>query len=168
MIGHSGIADRPTRIRWRILGLLIVSSFVSYVLRYNVSTAGPSMIDDLGISEIQYGWVLAAFAAGYAIFQFPSGLLGVAWGHRRTLAAAMVLWGLLTILTAFIPGPGVAGMWLTIAALVVVRFLVGAAHAPIYPITGGVVQGTLTKGRWITSHCISRNVPVVRIKAFKT
>ncbi|MCI0516601.1 MAG: MFS transporter [Woeseiaceae bacterium] len=148
MMEQSGIEQRATRIRWRILGLLIVSSFVSYVLRYNVSTAGPSMIDELGISEIQYGWVLAAFTAGYAIFQFPGGLLGVAWGHRRTLATAMVLWGLLTILTAFIPGPGFAGMWVTIAALILVRFLVGAVHAPIYPITGGVVERWFPVGHW--------------------
>ncbi|MDH4048315.1 MAG: MFS transporter [Gammaproteobacteria bacterium] len=141
-------SSRPTIVRWRVLGLLVISSFVSYVLRYNVSTAGPSLIDDLGITEIQYGWVLAAFTAGYAIFQFPSGLLGVAWGHRRTLATAMVLWGLLTILTSVVPGPDVAGVGLTVASLIVVRFLVGAVHAPIYPITGGVVERWFPVGHW--------------------
>ncbi len=148
MTAAAAMAQRPTAIRWRILVLLVISSFVSYVLRYNVSTAGPSLIEDLRISEIQYGWILAAFTAGYAIFQFPSGLLGVAWGHRRTLAAAMVLWALLTILTAVVPGPDFAGVSVTIAALIVLRFLVGAVHAPIYPITGGVVERWFPVGHW--------------------
>jgi ACS family glucarate transporter-like MFS transporter len=149
MSADAGLATRPTAIRWRILGLLVLSSFVSYVLRYNVSTAGPSMIDDLGLSEIQYGWILAAFTAGYAIFQFPSGLLGVAWGLRRTLAVAMVLWGLLTILTSFVPGTADDGtVWLTVGSLIVIRFLVGAVHAPIYPITGAMVERWFPVGHW--------------------
>jgi ACS family glucarate transporter-like MFS transporter len=141
-------AQRPTAVRWRVLGLLVVSSFVSYVLRYNVSTAGPSMMTDLGLSEIQFGYVLAAFTAGYAIFQFPSGLLGVAWGARRTLMLAMILWSVLTILTAVVPGPDVAGISVTVGALIVVRFLVGAVHAPIYPMTGAVVERWFPVGHW--------------------
>jgi MFS transporter, ACS family, glucarate transporter len=141
-------AQRPTAVRWRILGLLVLSSFVSYVLRYNVSTAGPSMVIDLGLSEIQYGWILAAFTAGYAIFQFPSGLLGVAWGPRRLLMVAMILWGGLTILTSVVPGPDFAGVWVTVLSLIVIRFLVGAVHAPIYPMTGAVVERWFPVGHW--------------------
>jgi len=32
---------------------------------------------------------------------------------------------------------------------------------------GGVVQGTLTKGLWITPHCISRKELAVRISALR-
>jgi ACS family glucarate transporter-like MFS transporter len=148
MTTQGSIAQRPTAIRWRILGLLVISSFVSYVLRYNVSTAGPSMMTDLGLSEIQFGWILAAFTAGYAIFQFPGGLLGVYWGPRRMLTVAMILWALLTILTSFVPGPGFAGLTFTIVSLIVVRFLVGAVHAPIYPMTGAVVERWFPVGHW--------------------
>lgn len=128
--------------------LLVISSFVSYVLRYNVSTAGPSMMTDLGLSELQFGWILAAFTAGYAIFQFPGGLLGVYWGPRRTLTVVMILWALLTILTSFVPGPDFAGLSFTLVSLIVVRFLVGAAHAPIYPMTGAVVERWFPVGHW--------------------
>ena len=60
----------------------------------------------------------------------------------------MVLWAVLTILTAFVPGPDFAGVSVTIAALIVLRFLVGAVHAPIYPITGGVVERWFPVGHW--------------------
>ena len=51
-------------------------SFIAYVLRTNLSFAAPEMMADLGLSELQWGWVMAAFTAGYTIFQFPGGLLG--------------------------------------------------------------------------------------------
>ena len=53
--------NRPTAIRWRVLALLVLASFISYVLRYNLSTAGPEMMTDLGITEQQLGYILAAF-----------------------------------------------------------------------------------------------------------
>ena len=43
------------------------------------------MMSDLGLSEIQWGWVLAAFTAGYAIFQLPGGILGDRFGPRRVI-----------------------------------------------------------------------------------
>ena len=77
--------DRPTAIRWRICALMIVVSFVAYLLRTNMSVAGVPMSADLGLSHVQLGVVLAAFAWGYAIFQFPGGLLGDVIGARRAL-----------------------------------------------------------------------------------
>lgn len=151
MIAHApgtAAVARPTGVRWRILALLVVSSFISYVLRYNVSTAGPSMMADLGLTEIQLGYVLAAFTAGYAIFQFPSGLLGVALGPRRALMLAMVAWGVLTLATSAIPDPETVGTGVVLGALIVIRFLVGAAHAPIYPMTGAVVERWFPVGHW--------------------
>ena len=57
---------RPSTVRWRIMAILILASFVSYVLRGNLSIAPQSMMLDLGLSEVQWGWVMAAFPAGYA------------------------------------------------------------------------------------------------------
>ena len=107
---------RPSAVRWRVLALLVLASFISYVLRYNVSTAGPEMMTDLGLTEQQLGYILAAFTAGYTIFQFPGGVFGVKVGPRRAMAMIMVLWGLLTVLTSAVPGSGVAGTAVTIAA----------------------------------------------------
>lgn len=49
------------------------------------------MISDLGLTEIQWGWVMAAFLVGYTIFQFPGGMLGDRFGPRRVIAAIAVL-----------------------------------------------------------------------------
>jgi sugar phosphate permease len=71
-----GVRMKPTAVRWRILGLMVIGSVVSYVLRLNVSIAGDAMMEDLAISPVQFGLVLSAFAWGYAIFQLPGGLIG--------------------------------------------------------------------------------------------
>ena len=147
--------EKPTAVRWRILALLVLASFISYVLRYNVSTAGPAMMADLELTEQQLGYILAAFTAGYTVFQFPGGLLSDRYGPRRTLTIAMVLWGLLTILTSTVPGTAVASTTTTVLALIAVRFLVGAVHAPIYPVTGGTVERWFPVGAWALPNGLS-------------
>ena len=69
-------------VRWRIFAVVAFASFVSYLLRANLSIAAPNMIEDLQLSEVQWGYVLAAFTAGYALFQFPGGILGDRLGNR--------------------------------------------------------------------------------------
>jgi ACS family glucarate transporter-like MFS transporter len=93
-----------TNVRWVILALLFMASFVAYVLRINMSIAGENMMADLGLSKIQLGMVLSAFAWGYAIFQFPGGIFGDKVGSRRALAIIAVFWGILTLATAWCPG----------------------------------------------------------------
>ena len=74
---------RMTIVHWLILALLFLASFVAYVLRTNMSIAGEGMMGDLGLSQVQLGVVLAAFAWGYAIFQFPGGVFGEVLGAPR-------------------------------------------------------------------------------------
>lgn len=128
---------RPTSIRWRICALMTVVSFVAYILRSNMSVAGVPMSADLGLSHAQLGGVLAAFAWGYAIFQFPGGLVGDVVGARRALTILVLLWGLCNLLVAFVPGTGAGSATAVVMALVLLRFLMGAAQAPLFPIIGG-------------------------------
>jgi ACS family glucarate transporter-like MFS transporter len=135
--GVSHPTVRATSVRWRVLAILVFASFVPYVLRTNVSIAGEAMIADLGLSRLQLGVVMAAFAWGYALFQFPGGLLGDRVGPRRAVTGMAIAWTLLNLLMAFVPGGSLAPAWVALSTLVVLRFLMGAAQAPIFPVTGG-------------------------------
>ena len=136
-------------IRWMVLAILVSASFIAYVLRTNVSIVGEMMMHDLGMDEVQLGLVFSAFAAGYAIFQFPGGILGDRFGARFTITAIAVMWGLLTILTAAIPGTDVWSVGSIVAALMVTRFLVGAAHAPFFPVSiGGTIASWFPVKQW--------------------
>ena len=131
------LARRPTAVRWRICVLMMVVSFVAYILRSNMSVAGVPMSADLGLSHVQFGAVLAAFAWGYAIFQFPGGLFGDVIGARRALAILALLWGACNLLVAFVPGTVAGSATVVVLALIALRFLMGAAQAPAFPILGG-------------------------------
>jgi ACS family glucarate transporter-like MFS transporter len=139
---------KPTSIRWRILLILVLASFISYFLRSNMSIAAPAMISELSLTEIEWGWILAAFTAGYALFQFPGGILGDKFGPRRVLATIAVLWALLTFATSLVPGPESGSTMLIIGSLIAVRFLVGAVHAPIFPVMNSSIVRWFPVGGW--------------------
>src|SRR5689334_23375413 len=88
-------------VRWIILALLFLASFIAYLLRTNMSIAGESISADLGLSRFQLGMVLAAFAWGYAIFQFPGGVFGDRIGGRKALAWMAIGWTLVNVLVGF-------------------------------------------------------------------
>lgn len=139
----------PTTVRWRILALLFVASFVAYVLRTNMSVVGEAMMPALGLSKVQLGIILAAFAWGYAIFQFPGGVIGDRVGGRATLTAMLLGWGVFTLLSGAIPAAGAVGTTALIAILAVIRFGMGVVQAPLYPVTsGGLTWAWFPPGGW--------------------
>jgi MFS transporter, ACS family, glucarate transporter len=145
----SGSASRDTRVRWRILLLIVAVSFVAYVLRTNLSIVGPTMIRELGLSEVQLGLVLSAFALGYTLFQFPGGVFGDLAGPRLAVTLILAATGVLTLATGLMPGLSVAGGAVIVAALVAVRFLVGVVQAPVFPVmTGGMVSNWFPVSAW--------------------
>lgn len=126
-----------TGIRWRILALVVLASLIGYLLRSNMSIAGESMMADLGLTKVQLGAILAAFAWGYTIFQFPGGVWGDRIGGRKALALIAVGWAVTNLAVGFTPGTSVASPMIVVAVLMVLRFLMGVAQAPLYPVTGG-------------------------------
>ena len=148
--------DSPaTRVRWRVLAAIVLAGFTSYVLRYNVSVAGPAMMTDLGIGERELGLMASAMSIGYAVFQIPGGWMTDRFGPRRMLAGLLILWTLLTLVTSVAPDGVGGGVALTVGFLVVVRFLVGATHAPIFPLVGGTVERWFPAGRWALPNGLS-------------
>ena len=80
------------------------------------------------------GWVLSAFALGYALFQAPSGRLADKYGPRRILSTVVSIWSLFTALT---------GQAWNFISLLVLRFLFGAGEAGAFP---GIARATFS---WI-------------------
>ena len=78
----------PTR--WRLFSVLFLLSFLSYLMRQNIHVAGEFMMPELGISEIEMGWIYAAFIWGYALCQLPGGVFGKLLGPRVALTCAGV------------------------------------------------------------------------------
>jgi len=106
-----------------VAGTFLISLFM-YIDRACISTAKDPIAGDLGLSDNQMGWVLSAFALGYALFQVPGGLMADRFGPRRILAAIIMLWSLFTALT------GAAKAYFQI---LLVRFFFGAGEAGAFP-----------------------------------
>src|SRR5450432_3646373 len=76
------VAGRSTT---RVLFLLCVMYFITYVDRVNVSTAASVFGKELNLSNTQIGFVFSAFAYFYLVFQIIGGWIGDKFGPRRTL-----------------------------------------------------------------------------------
>src|SRR5262245_10096260 len=141
-------AVRPSNVRWIVLLALSFVSFIAYTQRLNLSVSAESMMSELDITNAQMGWVFALYTWGYALFQLPGGLLGEAYGFRRSIMWCAVLWSVMTLLTGLLPGALFRTSATIIGGLAGVRFLLGVAQAPLYPITAGVIANWFPVARW--------------------
>jgi ACS family tartrate transporter-like MFS transporter len=112
------------KIYLRLLPFAILSYFLAYIDRINVSFAALTMRDDLGISAGAYGFALGTFYWGYFIFEVPSNVIMEKVGARIWIARIMITWGILAGLTALVTGSTSFG---------IVRFLLGVAEAGFFP-----------------------------------
>ena len=112
------------KIYWRLLPFAVLSYFLAYIDRINVSFAGLTMRDDLNMSAGAFGFALGTFYWGYFIFEVPSNLIMEKVGARLWIARIMITWGILAGITATVTGSTSFG---------IVRFLLGVAEAGFFP-----------------------------------
>jgi MFS transporter, ACS family, glucarate transporter len=118
------------RKHWYLV-LLALLSIITFLDRNAISFAGIEITRELGLSESQFGWILAAFTISYGLFEIPTGLWGDKFGEKKTLARVVIWWSLFTTITGLVGG---------FASLFVVRFLFGAGEAGAYPNTSIAIR----------------------------
>lgn len=142
-------------VRWRFFSVIFILSFLSYLLRQHFPVAGEFMMKELAISELQMGWVYGAFFWGYLVFQIPGGILGKRFGPRLTLLVAGVIWVLACLLFALLPGSFESSVVGAVGLLIAIRVVMGAAHAPIYPVQAASVERWFPVGQWALPNAVS-------------
>lgn len=114
--------------------LLVFSTFMLTVLLYIdracISAAKEEISSDLNFDLTDFGWVMAMFTLGYALFQTPSGKWADKKGPRGVIAGIISIWSLLTALTG--------AAW-SFVSMMVIRFLFGAGEAGAFPSLAKVV-----------------------------
>ncbi len=108
----------------RIIPFLILLYLVAFLDRVNISFAALTMNRDLHIDASLFGLAAGMFFFGYFIFELPSNLMLLRFGARRWIMVIMILWGLVSVSTAFVPNA---------TLYIVLRFLLGAAEAGFFP-----------------------------------
>jgi MFS transporter, ACS family, tartrate transporter len=112
------------KISLRLVPFLILLYLVAFLDRVNISFAALTMNRDLRIDERLFGVAAGVFFLGYFFFEVPSNLMLLRVGARRWIMALMIAWGIVSVATAFVPGPRL---------YIVLRFLLGSAEAGFYP-----------------------------------
>jgi nitrate/nitrite transporter NarK len=122
----------------RVLALLCVMYFITYVDRVNVSTAGNVIQADFHLSNTQFGEIFSAFAIPYLIIQFFGGQIADRFGPRRTLLGCALIWAAATILTSFATG---------LTFLFVCRLLVGVGEGASFAAASRAIQTWIPNAR---------------------
>lgn len=125
------LGERPTVVRYGVLGFSVAMAVILYLDRMAISVALPAIARDLDLEIAQVADSVAAFFWCYALCQVPAGWLGDRWGGRRALTLYVVAWSLA------IAGLGLAG---GLASLIVMRALLGVGQAGAYATTASFLR----------------------------
>ena len=107
-----------------VLPLFLVS-VIAYIDRVNVSYAALTMNTELHFGPDVFGFGAGILFAGYLLFAVPGALIAERFGARLWLSLITVAWGIVSGLMAFVH---------TATQFFVVRFVLGAAEASLYPV----------------------------------
>jgi sugar phosphate permease len=153
------MGHRHWRVRWTIFALLFGFAIFGYVQRTGIAIAADRMLPELGLTRIQFGWLLNAFLIAYTALQVPGALAGEWLGSRLALGLVGVVSTLATLSIALLPAGHAAGLLLGLALLS--RALLGMAQAALFPVASGVMkcwfpvrswgsaQGLIVTGLWV-------------------
>ncbi|NEB75808.1 MFS transporter [Streptomyces sp. SID14478] len=108
----------------RLLPLLGLAYFMSYVDRTNIALAKTHLEADIGVGAAAYGLGAGIFFVSYALLEVPSNLVLHRVGARVWIARIAVSWGLVSAAMMFVRGE---------TSFYVLRFVLGAAEAGLYP-----------------------------------
>ncbi len=131
-----------TKHRYAVVGLMFAAVFVNYMDRVNFSVSIPAIRHDFGFSLVQIGAISFAWAIIYALFNFPGGWVVDRLGLRLALPMLLTWWSAFTILTPFAR---------TLAGWYVIRGLMGAGEAPIWPVNAKVANTWAAPGERSTA-----------------
>jgi len=116
--------DATRKAMLRLIPLMCLIYFMSYLDRTNVSLAKARLAADLGIGAAAYGLGAGIFFVGYALLEVPSNLAAHRVGPRRWIARIAVTWGALSAAMMFVQGE---------YSFYTIRVLLGIAEAGLFP-----------------------------------
>lgn len=112
--------QRLRQYRWLIVGLLFVTAVVNNLDRQTLSVLAPTLRETLGISAVEYSYVVSSFLAAYTVGYLFAGSALDRLGVKLGLTLAIGFWSLASGLHILATG------WFGLA---VMRFLLGLGES---------------------------------------
>ena len=122
--GMPTLAENRSRFRWVVCALIFLATTVNYIDRQVLGILAPVLQKEIGWNEIEYGYIVMAFQAAYAIGLVLSGGLLDRFGTKLGYAVALVFWSLAAMAHAFARTPFGFGT---------ARFALGLGEAANFP-----------------------------------
>jgi MFS family permease len=122
----------------KVLFLLSLMYFLTYVDRVNIGTAGPIIKKEFGLTNTQLGLVFSGFAYPYALFQVAGGWVGDKLGPRRTLLICGAIWAFATMVTGLATG---------LVSLMFFRVALGFGEGATFPTATRAMQSWTPAGK---------------------
>lgn len=127
--------ERISARTWWTCFLLFVATSIVYLDRQVLSLTAGRIIADFGLTNEQFGQIVAAFRYSYGLVQILGGFLVDAYGPRIVFPIASGAWSLVGLLT---------GLATTVSMLTGLRFLLGASEAFNWPCSLKVTNSLLS------------------------
>ncbi len=115
---------KTTNYRWTICALVFFATTINYLDRQVISVLKPILETEIGLTEIEYGYIVMAFQIAYAIGMIIAGRIIDSIGTKLGYALSLLLWSISAMLHAFARTPFAFGVY---------RALLGISEAGNFP-----------------------------------
>jgi MFS transporter, ACS family, aldohexuronate transporter len=116
--------ERIGKFRWVICALLFFATTINYIDRQVLGILAPDLQTEIGWSELDYGRIVIAFQASYAVMMLVWGKVLDRIGTKLGLGIAVLWWSLAGMGTALARSAMTFGFF---------RFLLGVGEAANFP-----------------------------------
>src|SRR5215203_6642168 len=111
-------------LRWVIVAMIFFATLINYIDRLTISVLAPKIVEDLNLTNTEFGGIATWFLLAYTISQTLSGKLYDRIGIKKGFTVSIIVWSLAAIAHAWSVG---------IRSLSVFRFLLGLGEAGNWP-----------------------------------
>jgi MFS family permease len=147
--------ERATRkAMTRLLPVLGIAYFMSYVDRTNIALAKTALQADVGISAAAYGLGAGLFFLSYALLEVPSNLVLYRVGARAWITRIAVTWGAVCAAMMFVQDE---------LSFYLLRLLLGATEAGLFPALMYMVTQWFSQKHRVTMVGLIYTAPCVAI-----
>jgi ACS family hexuronate transporter-like MFS transporter len=122
--GAAAPVPRSGRYRWLIVAVLFAATTVNYIDRTMLGLLAPTLGDELGWSENDYGNIVTAFQAAYALGFLLMGWLIDRFGPKIGYTIAIAVWTV---------GHVAHGFASSVASFMMARIILGVGEAGHFP-----------------------------------
>ncbi|HSX63416.1 MAG TPA: MFS transporter, partial [Pseudoxanthomonas sp.] len=117
-------AAKVGMFRWRICAMLLAATTINYIDRQVLGVLAPFLQEEIGWNEIEYGYIVTAFQAAYAIGLLCTGAIIDKLGTRIGYAIAIAVWSLAAMSHALAA---------SVVGFMIARFMLGLGEAGNFP-----------------------------------